>query len=114
MVKPYTPRRGDVVLLSFDPQSGHEQKGKRPALVLSDESYNHTTGLAVFCPITEHEKEYPFEVKIPSQMNVQGVILSDHLKNLDWRSRQASFKCVLPGRVTQEVLAKIKALLKIS
>ena len=82
----YFPRRGDIVWLSFDPQSGHEQAGHRPALVLSPELYNRKTGLAVFCPVSSQEKGYPFEVKIPPGHKISGVILSDQVKSLDWKA----------------------------
>ena len=80
------PQRGDVVWLDFDPQTGREQSGRRPALVLSDARYNHLTGRGVFCPITSKVKGYPFEVPITAG-DVSGVVLSDHIKNLDWRAR---------------------------
>ncbi|HNX60292.1 MAG TPA: endoribonuclease MazF, partial [Spirochaetota bacterium] len=85
MVKKYIPDRGDVVWLNFTPQSGHEQMGKHPALVLSPKEYNEKTGLAIFCPITSKEKGYPFEVKIKAK-NVSGVVLSDQVNSLDWKS----------------------------
>jgi len=72
-----TPKRGDVVWLSFNPQAGHEQAGRRPAVVLSPEAYNARTGLALFCPVTSQVKGYPFEVAIPDNERVSGVILAD-------------------------------------
>ncbi len=107
----YIPERGDVVWLDFNPQTGREQRGRRPAFVLSPKSYNRIVGLAVFCPITNQSKDYPFEVKIPDDSNATGVILSDHVKSLDWRIRQADYICSLPDEVTEEVLGKITALL---
>ncbi len=90
MVKPsYVPRRGDVVWLNFDPQSGHEQAGRRPALVLSPEEYNRKAGLAIFCPITSQVKGYPFEVALPANFKISGVVLADQVKSLDWQARQA-------------------------
>ena len=79
----YVPRRGDLVWLSFDPQAGHEQAGRRPAFVLSPEAYNRKTGLFLACPVTSKEKGYPFEVSLPSGLQVSGVILADQLKSLD-------------------------------
>ncbi len=109
----YVPERGDVVWLTFTPQAGHEQAGRRPALVLSQASYNGKVGLALFCPVTNQVKGYPFEVAIPDGMAVTGVVLSDQIKSLDWRARQAEYINSLPGEVLAEVMAKIAALLKI-
>jgi mRNA interferase MazF len=108
----YVPRRGDVVWISLNPQSGHEQAGRRPAVVLSPVSYNGRVGLALLCPVTNQEKGYPFEVKIPTGLKVDGVVLSDRLKSLDWRTRRAEFLCKLPVGVTGEILAKASALLE--
>ena len=93
MPRTYCPKRGDIVWLAFDPQAGSEQAGRRPALVLSPESYNRKVGLALFCPITTKAKGYPFEVTLPDNIKVSGVILSDQLRNLDWKARKASFCC---------------------
>jgi mRNA interferase MazF len=106
----YIPRRGDLVWLHFDPQTGHEQAGRRPALVLSPESYNGRVGLAVICPVTSQAKGYPFEVGLPSGGDVAGVILSDQVKSLDWRTRRADLIESLPPEVTEEVLAKLGTL----
>ena len=107
----YFPRRGDVVWMTFDPRLGHEQSGHRPALVLSPESYNRKTGLAVFCPVSSRPKGYPFEVAIPDGLPVSGVILSDHVKNLDWKARRAKFCCSIPPSVAMEVMGKIETLM---
>lgn len=109
----YCPDRGDVVWLAFDPQAGHEQAGRRPALVLSPASYNGRIGLALFCPLTSQVKGYPFEVPIPAGLPVNGVVLSDQVKSLDWRVRQAEFICKLPEDVTAKVLKLVGALLKV-
>jgi mRNA interferase MazF len=95
MSSAYVPERGDVVWLSLDSQVGHEQAGRRPALVLSPAAYNGRTGLAIIAPITNRAKGYPFEVSIPDQAGVTGVILADQTKNLDWRGRRADFMCRL-------------------
>jgi len=108
---PYTPRRGDVVWLTFNPQAGHEQAGRRPAVVLSPLSYNAKVGLALLCPITSQIKGYPFEVSIPDGLPIAGAILADQLKSLDWRARNAAFVCTLPTTVTSEVLQKVGLLL---
>ena len=111
MVKKYTPDRGDLVVLDFDPHAGKEQAGKRPAIVISPKIYNEKTGLAIFCPITSKVKGYPFEVLLSRNMKTKGVVLSDHLKNLDWRSRNAVFKEKLSVKNLQEVMEKIGLLL---
>jgi mRNA interferase MazF len=107
----YVPERGDVVWISFNPQAGHEQAGRRPAVVLSPQAYNRKVGLAIFCPITNQSKGYPFEVVLPQEADVTGVILSDQVKSLDWRVRKAEFKARLPEEVINEVLAKLGTLL---
>lgn len=106
----FVPDEGDVVWLDFNPQSGHEQAGRRPALVLSGAVYNRTTGLMLCCPMTTHIKGYPFEVVVPST-NKTSVVLSDHMKNLDWKARNAVFKEKIPAKVLSEVRAKIIALI---
>lgn len=108
----YIPKRGDAIWLDFNPQTGREQAGRRPAFVVSPEAYNGKVGLALLCPVTSREKGYPFEVVIPEGLPVRGVVLSDQLKSLDWRSRRAEFICTLPESVTQEVLKKVEALLR--
>jgi len=112
MSRPYCPRRGDVVWLSFAPQAGHEQAGHRPALTLSPEAYNRKVCLAVFCPISTRIKGYPFEVLIPSGLKASGVVLSDQVKSLDWQARDARFCCRVPEATTAEVLKKLDVLLK--
>lgn len=108
----YVPDRGDLVWLDFSPQSGHEQAGRRPALALSPATYNGRVGLALFCPITRQEKGYPFEVRIPPGREIQGVILSDQIRNLDWRARNASFVAHLPEETVVSVLQKAISLLR--
>ena len=110
----YVPKRGDVVWLSFQPQAGREQAGRRPALILSPTSYNRRIGLALVCPITNQRKDYPFEVLIPDNEQVMGVILSDQIKSLDWRVRQAEYVCSLPDETVHEVLQKVNVLLTIT
>ena len=107
----YIPERGDVVWISFNPQAGHEQAGRRPAVVLSPQVYNRKVGLAILCPITNQSKGYPFEVVLPKEANVTGVILSDQVKSLDWRVRKAEYKETLPAEIINEVLAKLATLL---
>jgi mRNA interferase MazF len=107
----YVPRRGDVVRLTFNPQAGHQQAGRRPAGVVSPLAYNAKVGLALLCPITCQVKGYPFEVSLPTGLPVNGVILADQVKSLDWQARDAEFIGALPATVTREVLQKIGLLL---
>ena len=111
MTGPYVPDRGDIVWLAFDPQVGHEQAGRRPALVLSPALYNEKAGLAILCPITSRRKGYPFEVELPADSTVEGVVLADQVKSLDWRAREAALIGRLPAAVTAEVLGKVAVLL---
>lgn len=113
MVNPtaYVPQRGDVVWISLSPQAGHEQAGRRPAVVLSPAAYNGKVGLAILCPITNQVKGYPFEVLIPAGLAVRGAILADQVKSLDWRARQAEFIVALPAATVTEVLQKLGTLL---
>jgi mRNA interferase MazF len=107
----FVPKRGDVVWIDFDPQAGHEQAGRRPALVLSPAFYNSKVGLAILCPITNRAKGYSFEVPIPPGLAVTGVVLSDQAKNLDWRARDTQWIAVMPPAVVTEVLKKLGSLL---
>lgn len=108
----YFPERGDIVWLQFNPQAGHEQVGKRPALVLSPKEYNQKTGLALLCPITSKVKGYPFEVRLSEELPLEGVILADQIKNLDWISRSAQFVCKIPEEILQETILKLEVLFK--
>jgi mRNA interferase MazF len=108
----FTPERGDAVWITLAPQAGHEQAGRRPALVLSPAAYNRKVGLALLCPITNQVKGYPFEVTLPPGLKVQGAVLSDHVKCLDWRARKSVFICKLPEEVVSEVLGKLNTLLE--
>jgi mRNA interferase MazF len=111
-VKPvYVPEAGDLVWLDFDPQTGREQAGRRPALVLSPQSYNRKSGLALVCPITTHAKGYPFEVLLPDRFAVSGVILADHAKSVDWTARRATKIATYPPAVVEDVVGKLAALL---
>lgn len=108
----YVPDRGDVVWLSFDPQAGREQAGRRPAVILSPLAYNGRVGLALCCPVTSQVKGYPFEVPLPEGIGVTGVVLSDHVRSLDWRVRRAEFMARLPSACLEEILQKLNALLR--
>ncbi len=108
----YVPERGDVVWITLNPQAGHEQAGRRPAVVLSPGDYNARVGLALLCPVTNQVKGYPFEVRIPAGLPVTGVVLADQVRSLDWRARDAAQVCVLPGETIAEVLQKVWVLLR--
>ena len=110
MDKPYIPERGDIVWLTFTPQAGHEQAGRRPALVLSPGAYNGQVGLALFCPITNQIKGYPFEVAVPKGLAISGVVLSDQVKSLDWKVRKAELVCKLPERSLTAVFKRLGTL----
>lgn len=107
----WVPERGDVVWVDMDPQVGHEQSGRRPALVLSPARYNARAGLAVVCPITSRVKGYPFEVSIPDGLPVSGVVLSDQARSVDWRLRRAEFGCAAPSECVDEAAIKLTRLL---
>ena len=106
----FLPDAGDLIWLTFDPQAGHEQGGRRPAVILSGKSYNQKSGLALVCPVTTQVKGYPFEVPVQGS-GVRGVILADHLKSLDWKARQATRIGRIPSETLNEVLARLAPLL---
>ena len=108
----YIPNSGDIVWITFNPQAGHEQAGRRPALVLSPPAYNGKVGLAILFPITSQIKGYPFEVLIPDGLKISGAILSDQVKSLDWKARQAEFICKLPPATFNEVVQKLSTLIR--
>ena len=108
--KEYIPERGDIVWLNFNPQSGHEQQGKRPAIVISPKEYNEKVGLGLFCPITTKIKNYPFEVRIENE-KISGVVLSDQIKSLDWKTREIEFIVKENSNKTDEIISKISVLL---
>ena len=108
----YVPRRGDLVWLNFSPQAGHEQRGHRPALVLSPRRYNERAGLALLCPITSRVRGYPFEVALPDTLETEGVVLADQVRSLDWRKGGAQRIEPVPSAVVGEVVGKVQALLE--
>jgi mRNA interferase MazF len=110
-VRAYVPQCGDVVWITLNPQAGREEAGRRPAVVVSPQSYNAKVGLAIFCPVTSQIKGYPFEVLIPAGLPVTRAILSDQVKSLDWRARNAELICALPARTISQVLEKLATLL---
>jgi mRNA interferase MazF len=107
----YQPDRGDLVWLSFTPQAGHEQAGRRPALVLSPRAFNMRTSLAFVCPITSRIKGRPFEVPLPPGGAVDGVVLVEQMRSVDWVDRKASFIAPVPDGVVTDVLARLEAVL---
>jgi mRNA interferase MazF len=110
-VKPrYVPKRGDLVWLDFTPQSGHEQAGRRPALVLSPKAYNSKALLMLCCPITSRVKGYPFEVPVESS-TIHGVVLADQIKSVDWAARRAAYAGKVGEEVMQDVRGKALTLL---
>lgn len=110
----YIPEAGDLVWIDFDPQKGNEIQKRRPALVISSALYNITPmNLAFFCPITSAKRGNPFEVDIPIGLAIEGVILADQVKNMDWRQRNATFVCTVPEETIHRVLRRIEALLNI-
>lgn len=108
----YLPERGDIVWLTFTPQAGHEQAGRRPALVLSPAAYNNKVGLAIFCPVSSKIKGYPFEVLIPQGLTISGAVLCDQVKSLGWKARQVEFACKLPDDALATVLKRLGTLLQ--
>lgn len=108
---PYVPDVGHLIKIDFDPQTGHEQAGWRPAIVLSPANYNRPTGLAIVAPITNQQKGYPFEVALPVGLKVTGVILSDAVKNLDWHARNARYLDAAPANVVAAVRERLGLLL---
>jgi mRNA interferase MazF len=113
MVSPgrYIPDRGDIVWIALNPQAGHEQAGRRPALVLTPRDYNSKTKLAIFSPITSQVKGYPFEIDLPKGLPMSGVILSDQVKSLDWQARNVELITNAPGKTISSVMDKLGALL---
>jgi mRNA interferase MazF len=87
----YTPERGDFIIATFDPQSGHEQKGRRPALVISNRLFNQATGMTIVCPITNTNRGIPFHVKVSDESSLTGFVMVEQVKSIDYKSRQVKF-----------------------
>ncbi len=107
----YIPRQGEFVYLTFDPQAGHEQKGRRPALVVSKDLFNNATGLALVCPITNTKRNFPFHVPVPTDGSLTGFIMAEQVKSVDFRARKAQFIAAAPQEIVNEVLALLDAIL---
>jgi mRNA interferase MazF len=110
-VAEYVPRKGDLIALTFDPQSGHEQRGRRPALVVSNDLFNRHTGLCIACPITHTRRDYPFHVSIPEGQAVTGFVMVEQVKSIDFRSRKARRIGKAPTQVLEEALSILDACL---
>jgi len=111
VTRAYVPDAGDFVWLTVDPQAGHEQRGRRLALILSPRAYNSRARLAIACPITSQVKGYPFEVALPAGTKISGVVLADHTKNLDWHARRVTFEAKAPDEMLTEVRERLRVLL---
>ena len=107
----YIPNKGDFVWLNFDPQSGHEQKGRRTAIIVSKPLFNEKTGLAFACPITTKDRSFPFHLRIPEGLPVHGVVMIDQVKSIDYASRKVSFIAQAPKNLMDEILAILYAII---
>jgi mRNA interferase MazF len=107
MVKEYIPKQGDIVILTFDPQAGHEQQGRRPALIVSNEIFNKNVGLAIACPITNTDRNFPFHVKVDS-LELTGFVMSEQVKSIDFRARKVKFV----EKATDEILANVLGIIE--
>ena len=105
----YTPRKGDLIAITLDPQAGHEQRGRRPALVISNDLFNKHTGLCMACPITNSARDYPFHVPLPEGHNVTGFVMVEQIKSIDFRARQAKRIGRAPAPVLEEALSILDA-----
>lgn len=103
----YIPKKGDFIAVTFDPQSGHEQKGRRPAIVVSNDLFNKHTGLAIVCPITTTDRRFPFHIPIVGVPNISGFVMTEQVKSIDFRSREAK----RIGKATEAVLSEVLAVL---
>ena len=107
----YVPRKGDVIALTFDPQAGHEQRGRRPALVVSNDLFNRHTGLCIACPITNTQRNYPFHVAVPEGEGVTGFVMVEQVKSIDFRTREAKRIGKASSGLLDEVLSILDACL---
>ncbi len=107
----YVPQKGDLIALSFDPQSGHEQRGRRPALVISNYLFNKHTGLAIVCPITNRDRKIPFHLPVPASSSITGFVMVDQVKSIDYAARKAKFIEKAPGKLLSDVLGVLDACL---
>jgi len=105
----YIPAKGDFVILSFDPQAGHEQKGRRPVLIISNRLFNKHTGLAIVCPITNTNRRIPFHIRVPEQSSLTGFIMVEQIKSVDYISRNIKFVEKAPREILSDVLGILDA-----
>src|SRR5437867_3328230 len=108
----YVPRKGDLITITFDPQSGHEQKGRRPALVISNYLFNKHTGLAIVCPITHTNQQIPFHLPIPASASLTGFVMVEQVKSVDYAARRAKFVDKAPNRLVEDALSVVDACIK--
>jgi len=106
-MRSYIPKKGDFIIITFDPQSGHEQKGRRPALVVSNTLFNKHTGLALVCPVTNTDRHFPFHVAVENNQDVTGFVMVEQVKSIDFRARKAK----LIGRASESLLEEVLSLL---
>lgn len=108
----YVPEKGDFITLSFDPQSGHEQKGRRPALVVSNFLFNRATGLAIVCPITNTNRNIPFHLPVPSSSSLTGFVMVEQVKSVDYNARKVKFVEKAPVELIEDVIALVDVCIK--
>jgi mRNA interferase MazF len=108
----YVPEKGDFITLSFDPQSGHEQKGRRPALVISNSLFNKATGLAIVCPITNTNRNIPFHLPVPGASSLTGFVMAEQVKSVDYNARRAKFVEKAPAQFVEDVVAVVEVCIK--
>ncbi len=110
-MKPYVPKKGDFISVTLDPQSGHEQKGRRPALVVSNTLFNERTGLAIVCPLTGTERKFPFHVAVTDNQDVSGFVMVEQVKSIDFKARKVRYIGKAPDIILEEVLSILDACL---
>jgi mRNA interferase MazF len=108
----YIPEKGDFITLSFDPQAGHEQKGRRPALIISNHLFNQATGLAIACPITNTDRKIPFHLPVPTTSSLTGFVMVEQVKSIDYRARNARFVEKAPSELVEDVIALVDVCIK--
>jgi mRNA interferase MazF len=108
----YVPRKGDLITITFDPQSGHEQKGRRPALVISNYLFNKHTGLAIVCPITNTNRQVPFHLPIPPTSSLTGFVMVEQVKSVDYAARSARFIERAPNQLLEDALSVVEVCIK--
>ncbi len=108
----YVPEKGDFITLSFDPQAGHEQKGRRPALIISNSLFNQATGLAFACPITNTDRKIPFHLPLPNTSSLTGFVMVEQVKSIDYHARNARFVEEAPSELVEDVIALVDVCIK--